>query len=114
MNTNRTVVVLENANLLRHGELGLFAARFEKLGLTAYGHTESEAVLELKKLFNKFVRVYREAGQIETRLEQAGVEWYWADEYPSDMPPFEDTNEMFSNPWLDVSSWRDNSHTMAA
>ena len=114
MSTTRTVVVLEKASVLSHSESNLFAARFENLGLTAYGQTESEAVLELKKLFNKFVRTYREAGQLECRLDQTGVEWYWADEYPADKPPFEDTNATLRKSWQVVSARYDDANAMAA
>ena len=76
------------------------AARLRKLGLTAYGSTEAEAVLACKKLFNKFVHTYRARGEIEKRLDQVGVEWHWADEYPEDAPAYEDTNRLF-NDWID-------------
>ena len=101
MDTNRKVVVTTPLTLVRHRERELVAARFRELGLTAYGRTESEAVLALKRLFNKFVRSYRESGQIEARLDQVGAKWYWADEYPDTLPPFEDTNELFGT-WVDV------------
>lgn len=94
MDTNRMVVVTTPLTLVHHRKREVVAARFRELGLTAYGRTEFEAVLALKRLFNKFVHTYRESGQIEARLEQVGVRWYWADEYPDTLPPFEDTNEL--------------------
>lgn len=101
MDTDRMVVVATPLTLIRHRDRDVVAARFRELGLTAYGRTESEAVLALKRLFNKFVRSYRESGQIEARLNQVGAKWYWADEYPDTLPPFEDTDELFGT-WVDV------------
>ena len=98
---DRQVVVMAKLSLVHHAERELVAARFRKLGLTAYGRTDSEAVLALKRLFNKFVRSYRASGQTQMRLAQAGVEWHWADEYPEDAPPFEDTNDLFE-PWANI------------
>lgn len=68
------------------------AARFEQLGLTAYGNSKEEAVTSLKKMFNKFIHAYRSEGQLEQRLNQLGVEWCWAKDYPTESQPFEDTN----------------------
>ena len=103
MTSDKLVVVTEPVTLLQHRERGVFAARFVKLGLTAYGRTEERAVLELKRLFNSFVRRYRELGQIEKRLNQAGVEWCWEDDYPKDRPAFEDTNKLFGSTWTELS-----------
>lgn len=101
MDTDRTVVVTTPLTLVRHMDREVVAARFRELGLTAYGRTEFEAVLALKRLFNKFVRSYRASGQIEARLNQVNVTWYWADEYPQDLPPYEDTTGLFGT-WVEV------------
>lgn len=103
MTSDKMVVVIEPVTLLQHRERDVFAARFVKLGLTGYGRTEERALLELKRLFNSFVHRYRELGQIEKRLKQAGVEWYWGDDYPKDRPAFEDTNKLFGSTWYESS-----------
>ena len=71
----------------------LHAARFEDLGLTAYGATPDEAVAALKRMFNTFIHAHRRLGSLEDTLNQLGVNWYWADEYPSNCPPYENTND---------------------
>ena len=78
--------------------LGLFAARFVQMGLTAYGHTEADAVVAVKQLFSKFVHCYRASGQLEKRLDALGLSWYWKDEYPDKLPPYEDLNE-----WIGIA-----------
>lgn len=88
---NRLVVVMAPLTLLRSQE-GVYAAQFRELGLTGYGSAETEATLALKRLFNRFIHYYRDAGRIEERLDELGATWYWADEYPEGLPPFEDTN----------------------
>ena len=102
MKTDRLVVVTVNLDLARHTERDFVAARFRELGLTAYGRTEADAILAVKKLFNKFIRSYRESGQLERRLEQAGVEWYWADEHTAARSSYEDTN-LLPGPWIPLS-----------
>ena len=101
MESSPLVIVKVPLNIARHIEKELVAARFLELGLTAYGRTESEAVLSLKRLFNKFIHTYREWGTLEERLECLGVEWYWGYEYPSDGPPYEDTNDLFET-WTNL------------
>ena len=92
MDDNRTVVVVTKATMVRleKRDHTVFAARFTKLGITAYGHTKSEAVSNLKLLFNRFIHIHRDAGLLKARLEKAGVEWSWADEYTG---KYEDTNQ---------------------
>lgn len=88
---SRTVVVVTRVTMIKlERREDVFAARFKSLGLTAYGHTTSEAMRNLKKMFNRFIHLHRNAGTLEARLEQAGVEWSWADEY---MGNYEDTNQ---------------------
>ena len=99
--SGRRVVVSAKLSMERSTEHGISAARFRGLGLTAYGRTESEAVLEVKKLFNKFIHAYREVGHLEERLNQSGEKWYWLDEYPESLPPFEDTDVLFEQ-WAGV------------
>ena len=84
------IVVLLTPSIYHHKDSGVRAARFEKLGLTAYGHSEDEALQSLKKLFNKFVRTYRASGQLGERLDQVSVEWHLAKDFEGD---YEDTSE---------------------
>ena len=91
MNDNRMVVVVTRATMVKLEKRDtVFAIRFKKLGLTAYGHTKSEAMSNLKLLFNRFIHIHRDAGILEARLEKAGVEWSWADEYTGE---YKDTNQ---------------------
>ena len=99
MGTDRMVVVLTAMTFYDHKTEDIVAARFEELGLTAYGRTRPEAVLACKKLFNKFIHTHRNRGDIGKRLDKAGVEWYWSDEYPEDRPEYENTNRLFDN-WV--------------
>jgi hypothetical protein len=89
---DRKVVVITKLEFLQHPEREVSAVRFRPLGLTAYGRTDGQALASFKQLFNKFVRSYRENGQLKDRLEQFGVEWYWLDEYPDGKPRYEDTS----------------------
>jgi hypothetical protein len=89
MNDNRLVVVITKATMVKLDNRDVFAARFKKLGLTAYGHNNSEAVSNLKLMFNRFIYTHRKAGTLVSRLEKAGVEWSWADKYAG---TYEDTN----------------------
>ncbi len=94
MSTDRLVVVIEPVVTLYSEGLGIHAARFRRLGLSACGHTQEEALENLKRLFNTFVHACREAGTLEERLDYAGVTWHWADQYPEDGPEYEDTNSL--------------------
>ncbi len=92
---NRLIVVTGiRLDFYYHVEKQLVAARFAKLGLTAYGSTEASASYAFKKLFNTFVHVLRNKGRIEERLNRAGVEWYWAEDYPDNLPEYENTNHL--------------------
>jgi hypothetical protein len=84
----RKVVVVTRATVIK-SDNDVFAVRFKKLGLTAYGHTKSEGLHNLKIMFNRFIHTHRKAGTLVNRLEQAGVEWAWVDEYTGS---YEDTN----------------------
>ncbi len=86
------VVVLLDITL--YEERDLHVARFRELGLTAYGQTKDEAVTALKKMFNVFIRTYRDSGQLEMRLDEVRTRWWYRGEYPADKgyPPVEDTN----------------------
>ena len=90
---DRKVVVITKLDCLQHDEREISAVRFSPLGLTAYGRTDAQALAAFKRLFNKFVQSYRANGQLESRLNQFGVEWYWLDEYPDSKPKYEDTSE---------------------
>ena len=67
-------------------ERDLHVARFPGLGLTARGKTEEEAMTHCKQLLSKFARSYRSVGQLEERLVQSGVEWWWLADYPKTYP----------------------------
>ena len=95
------------ATLWYHRQGDIVAARFEPLGLTAYGDTDDEAIEALKGLFNKFVAVSREEGRLEQRLLHSGVEWYWEDEYPANKPSFEDTNLSVPHIREPLEGWRE-------
>ena len=90
----RRVVVTVEEELSRHEASGTVAARYDALGLTAYGTTEDEAAAELRRLFGRDVDYYREKGLLERRLDLLGVEWCWADEYPAGGPPYEDAGSV--------------------
>lgn len=90
MNYDRLVVVVTKATTVKLDSRDTFAARFKKLGLTAYGRTNSVALDNLKLMFNRFIHAHRKAGTLVHRLERAGVEWSWADEYKGS---YEDTNQ---------------------
>ncbi len=61
------------------------------MGLTAYGHTEKEALDELIKLFNFDIHYHRKKGVLEAHLDNLGVDWSYDNEYEGD---FIDTNEL--------------------
>ena len=107
MDTGRLVVVMANLSLVRHRDEDIVIARFEDLGLSAWGHSESQAVVFLKRLFHKFVHVTRRDGRLEERLNSLGVQWYWADQYPADLPRFEDTNALFGSGSEERDAWVD-------
>ena len=104
MTIERKVVVVEKANVLRHVERDLFAARFTSLGLTAYGRDEEDAIFQLKRLFNRFITEHRKLGSLERRLNELGVEWYWADKYPGHLPEYEETGGGANDTWRTVSA----------
>ena len=95
MNQSRVIVVVKE-ELYTHRASGVVAARYCSMGLTAYGDTTDDASNKLKKMFNQEVNYYREKGLLSDRLERLGVEWYWEDEYPSDRPAYENTDEYVS------------------
>lgn len=99
MDIDKKVVVVANMTLYNRTDgVEVVAARFKELGLTAYGRNEREAILACKKLFSRFVRIHREHGELEDRLNDFGVEWYWEDEYPTDHPAYEDTTRLMESP----------------
>lgn len=77
-----------------------FVAHFRGLGLIARGQTEEEAVRRCKLLFNKFVHAYRSVCQLEMRLNQASVKWWWLDEYLKENPEPENTDLLAVPPIL--------------
>ena len=86
------VAVSIRCAMYRDEEDASFAAHFIDFGLIARGQTEGEAVRRCKQLFNKFVYAYRSVGQLEMRLDQAGVQWWWLDDYPKELPEPENTD----------------------
>ena len=89
---NRVVALLE-PTYMQNRDTGLFAARFRRLGLTAYGNTREEALSELKRLFSFFVRKHRENGTLESFLNKADIEWYHEENYPQGKGPVEYVDE---------------------
>ena len=89
----RRVVVIVKEDLYEQEARGTFAARYDSMRLTAYGKTAGEASTKLKRLFNQEINYYRGKGLLKQRLERLGVEWYWANQYPADRAPYEDTSE---------------------
>ena len=83
------VVVDVQPALQINEDLGLTAARYEQLGLVAYGKDRAEAVSELKRVFNYIIRFHRERGQLPAYLERMGVNWTPASEYSG---RYENTN----------------------
>ena len=92
--SERQVVVNVRCVTQQHKDDGVFAARFPQLGLSAFGETEEEAIENSKRLFNRFINTYRSVGKLHEVLDSAEVEWHWRDEYPSDRPAFEDTDNL--------------------
>ena len=92
MSKEDTVVVTSSLDLYKGSSKPYIVARLVDLGLTAYGDTEEECMDALKRLFNKFIHTYRENGQLVKRLNQAGVDWQWEKDYPTDAPSYENTN----------------------
>ena len=90
--SDRIVVVLTPMSFYRHRSRDVFAARFNALGLTAYGYSKDESAAACKKLFNKFIHGHRERGTLVDILNRCDVEWYWEDEYPADKPDYDNTN----------------------
>ena len=87
-----SVVVNLKCLMQVHKDDHLVAARCVELGLTAYSYEREEAVANFKQLFNRCIRAYRDRGILEEVLGRSGLEWWYASEYPSDRPPYEDTN----------------------
>ena len=81
-----TVVVAIRYRIRKDEDDNTYVCHFVGLGLIARGNTEEEAVDRCKQLFSKFVKAYREVGQLEERLNQSGREWHWLDKHPNDAP----------------------------
>jgi hypothetical protein len=82
------VVVIVSLTVYKNKQ-GIFAARFQDLGLTSYGYTISTAVGSVKRLFNTFIKSYRKNGRLADRLNELGVDWHWVKTYDR---PYEDTD----------------------
>ena len=74
------VVVLVSPKMLTHQPTGTHAARLVPLGLTAYGKTQDEALLKVKRMFQSAVGAHREQGTLEAWLNRSGLIWYWGEE----------------------------------
>lgn len=59
----------------------MFAARLLNLGLTAYEYTEEEARVSVRHLFNEFVNMHREVGDLTEHLARLNVDWGWESDY---------------------------------
>ena len=94
---SQQVVVQVKCRIERHEQSGFFAARISELGLTGYGPSENDAIEDCKLIFRRFIHAYRNAGNLDSVLTRAGVEWYPRDEYPMNSLVPEDTNELFRN-----------------
>ena len=75
------VVVITTPIPHESAEREAFAVRIPGMGLTGYGNTESAAWQAFKELFSVAIWFYRERGRVEQELNDAGVEWQWADDY---------------------------------
>ena len=69
------VVIAQNVDHYTHPS-GIFVSRSRELGLTGYGNTVEEAEGNRIELLKKFISTYSSSGQMETRLDQAGVKWW--------------------------------------
>lgn len=70
---------LPGTEIRHHRERGVFAARYRELGLTAYGNTEAEAEFKLDEVVRLFVTKLPPK-ELERRLKQAGIRFYWESE----------------------------------
>ena len=96
--TDGKVLVILTLSVARYENRDIVVARFEALGLTAYGRTEAYAVFVLKRMFNAFIRKHREWGNVEDRLNRARVAWCWDKERPPGLQ-YEDTDDLVEDSW---------------
>ena len=89
-----TIVALVQIEVIQNHSQGYIAGRILPLGLTGYGEDPEAAMRCVKRMFNAFVHAHREKGTLEDRMNRSGLEWYWLDQYPSDKPEYEDTNDV--------------------
>ena len=97
MNTSKgKVVVVLDLKFYEKATPTSVAARFENLGLTAYGSDREEAESNLRRLFDQLINYYRNRGRLEQYLNRRGVEWAPEQDYagdydyavpPNDPPP---------------------------
>ena len=76
--TEERVIVDVAPEVFLHEE-GMYAARIQPLGLTAYADSEQDAVAKLKVLFGALIATLRKAGILEECLNASGLEWCWED-----------------------------------
>lgn len=90
----RRVVVVVTPEIRQGATHSSVAARFDNLGLHAYGRSGEEAELNLRKLFAEDVAYYRKLNKLAEHLNRLGLEygkdWYWEDDYPADGLPIQD------------------------
>ena len=76
--TRVSVVIDEHdIDILYNESDDVYAARWRRLGLTAYGRTEPEAVEAVHRLCRKMVQTCHADGQLARRLDDLGVTWRW-------------------------------------
>ncbi len=90
---DRLVVVTASVSVARYAQTQMFSARFADLGITSFGTSPEDAIAELKNHYRFFIDALREEGVLEQTLNDLGAQWWWADEYPEDKPPYENTRE---------------------
>ena len=98
METEPTVVVVLKPAFERYGRHALWAARFQDMGLTAYGVTKEQAFDNLKHMFNLRIQALRRRGLVADELKRLDVKWAWESEYPEDWTPYEHANEPVGEP----------------
>jgi hypothetical protein len=98
MDTEPTVVVVLKPMFERYGKHALWAARFQDMGLTAYGMTQEQALDNLKHMFHLRIQALRRRGLVAAELSRLKARWSWERDYPEDWIPYEHANEPAGEP----------------
>ncbi len=69
------VITRPYLTLGHHESLDICVARFEELGLTAYGKTGDEAYENLRSLYSRFIKLALVNDTLKAQLDHSGVEW---------------------------------------